>query len=181
MCIDATFGGPLHAAVNLPAPPGAPPSLLVGDAAIVIRQARWKAALLTAAGAGFAVLGLLMRREPGFTGVVGWFCAAFFGLGAAVGAAQLAWPGRLVVSPEGLTLQMLWRKRVWPWSAVDAFGVWRAKSTTLVVFEDASARTGALTRMNRALGASSGSLPPGWRVKPEALALLLAQAKARWG
>lgn len=148
---------------------------------MVIRQARWKAGLLAAGGVAFALMGVAMIREGGRDGWAGWLCLAFFGACGLLGAGQLVRPGRLVLSPAGLGMEMLWRRRRWAWSDIDGFDVLHNEGARLVVFHDRGARISLLNRVMPETRLMSGSLPPNWRVKPEALVVLLTQAKARWG
>ena len=157
-------------------------TLLLGEGrpAIIIRQARWKAALLFMVSMLFAIGGGLMTGDTQAR-LPGWLGLAFFGLCAAVGAVQLVWPGRLTLSPEGMTLETMGRRREWTWDQVDGFRTWSINRTTLVTFDDLKASPGLMQDLNAGLDAGAASLPGQWRISPQALVELLHTAKAQWG
>ena len=156
----------------------APPTL--DDPPLVIRQARWKGALLAAGCAAFVAVGMAMQSDVEAR-AAGQLCVLLFGAGALIGLALLVSPGTLVLAPEGLSQTVLWRTRRWAWADVSSFREWRFRRTRLITFDDAKASHGALQQANAALGAGSGSLSAQWAISTPALLALLAQAKARWG
>jgi hypothetical protein len=112
--------------------------------------------------------------------IAGWLCAVFFGLGCVVFSVNL-WPGAsyLRLGPEGFVVCSLFRR--WPlvrWDAVSEFRVVRVR-TKMVVYDQEGYKSSRLARVNRALVGAGCGLPDTYGRKPEALAELLNEWRAR--
>lgn len=113
----------------------------------------------------------------------GWFVAIVFGLGSLVFAVQLL-PGSsyLLLEPDGFTVRTLYRLQKYRWAEVERFGVTRIGGNKTVAF-DFSGQYGK-DRVARQVAAGisgyEGTLPDTYGMKPEQLAELLNEWKARW-
>jgi hypothetical protein len=150
---------------------------------ILIRASRWKAALVIVVSAGFMAIGVMMlvdwRPEPAWHSQV---VLAVFGFGLIIGLGSVLWPSSLEISPAGLALRVLFRRRRWRWNEIGNFRVIRIERTGMVGFDVADGQGGAsrLKRLNSYLVGVDGALPAGWPVPAESLATLLNEARARW-
>lgn len=152
---------------------------------IVIRSARWKAALSVVGALVFVAIGSWIAGAAGESldeKALGFACVGFFGFCGVVAAGRLVRPPALELSPEGLRLARAFRPPVlYAWREIGPFRTWAYGRTRIVVFDVAGPRkTSARFNLNRSLSGADASLPTGWGMRPEALAELLNAAKARW-
>jgi hypothetical protein len=138
---------------------------------IVISMSRWKTALLLAVSIGFVAIGAWALHS----GEAVWWAyldIALFGLGAGVFVAQLLSPGRLVLSPSGVTWRNLWRTAHYDWWQIGNFRPWSPATVSKHVgFDYIRERDGAVR---------FGSFGGTWELSAAALCDLLNQARHRW-
>ncbi len=138
---------------------------------IVIRTQRWRAVLHLAA---VALLGALMSplaRTDWRANGLAWCLIVLFGILTAASLWELAWPGRLVIGPEGFELRDLWRRRRWSWREARHFRPASNRFYRFVGFDQVKG-AGACR--------DAGDLVQDWELPPQALAALLNEARDRW-
>jgi hypothetical protein len=160
---------------------------------IVIRQASGRIVGLLIVSLAFVAIGLLIPdMEQSSVGRdatahhIWSLTVALFGLCSGVFVWQLAKPGQLELTAEGVVQTVLGRTHLVRWREAENFRVWKYRSTTLIAYDDLrdpSIRSGvdkALSAvLNKAFGVGA-ALPVGWTMKPQAVADLLNAARARW-
>lgn len=112
----------------------------------------------------------------------GWFVAIVFGLGSLVFALQLLPDSSyLLLGPDGFTVRTLYRTQKYRWAQVEHFGVTRIGGNKTVGFDFSSKYGKYHVGRQVAAGISGyeGSLPDNYGMKPERLAELLNEWKAR--
>ncbi len=129
----------------------------------------------------FTIIGGLMvyNHRP-----AGWFVAIVFGLGSIVFVVQL-WPNSsyLLLEADGFTVRSLYRSHKYGWADVDYFAVTRIGVNKMVAFDFASDYEKGRRARRMAVGISGyeGALPDRYGMRPEQLADLLNEWKARYG
>jgi hypothetical protein len=135
--------------------------------------------LLLALCLAFTVVGgwMIYGRRP-----AGWFVAVLFGLGSLVFALQLL-PGSsyLLLEPDGFTVRTLYRSQKYGWAEVERFGVTRIGGNKTVAFDFSSqyGKYRVARQVAAGLSGYEGTLPDTYGMKPERLAELLNEWKAR--
>ena len=112
----------------------------------------------------------------------GWFVAIVFGLGSLVFAAQLLPDSSyLLLGPDGFTVRTLYRSQKYRWAQVERFGVTRIGGNKTVAFDFSREYRKYHVARQVAAGISGyeGTLPDTYGMKPERLAELLNEWKAR--
>lgn len=141
---------------------------------------------------------VLMLSSAGFAAALAWIL--FYDEGWSLSARILLWPGlilfgggsllmlamlirrpSLTLSIEGLLLDNLWRRGLMRWNDVGTFAVWSdpVAGMPLVVFDDHTGQGPAIGRFDRTLTGRNASLPDGFGLLPEDLAVLLGQWQER--
>lgn len=151
---------------------------------IVIRSTRWKlvapllGALLFVAGGVW----MLSLGDPGKV-TSGLFTTGFFGLCALVLLVPLLRPSTLEIGREGVTERTAVRTTTYGWDQVRAFRVQKIAGRTMVAFDftqdDPAQRR--LRALSRSMAGAEGAFDNLWTIRPQALADLLNEARARWG
>jgi hypothetical protein len=147
---------------------------------LTLRPAKAKTVGFLLGCLGFVVTGAWMIR----TGeAMGWLCVMFFGLGCVIFAINLL-PGAsyLHLGPEGFILCSLFRRCPQVrWDAASDFRVVRVPPSMMkmVVYDQESCERPRLARINRALVGAGCGVPDTYGRKPEALAELLNDWRAR--
>ena len=103
-----------------------------------------------------------------------------FGFLLVRGLISLVRPTTISLGPDGLTVRRAWRATTRPWSALSNFRLWRYRTTTLIVFDDAAPRS-VFAKLNTAIAGANSALPPGLEEAPEPLLEQLKAAAAKWG
>jgi hypothetical protein len=112
----------------------------------------------------------------------GWFVAIVFGLGSLVFTFQLLPDSSyLLLGPKGFTVRTLYRSEKYRWVEVERFGVTRIGGNKMVGFDFSSEYGKHQVGRQVAAGISGyeGALPDTYGMKPERLAELLNEWKAR--
>lgn len=147
---------------------------------IVIRGARWKSGLAFLGSIGFVLLGLWLVRHPDLAGsmramVGGWAAIVFFGAFAPLALASAIQSPRLILTPQGFTIERALRgRRSWAWSDIETPFLFEVRSTRIVSFSYRPGRqpSDILTNLGAGLGAP-GSFGGHWNIEPEALLTLV--------
>lgn len=140
----------------------------------------------------------LLLMSLAFAAVLAWIL--FFDEGWSLSARILLWPGlilfgggsllmlamlvrrpSLTLSMEGLFLDSLWRRGQMRWTDIGDFAIWYdpVAGTPLVAFDDRTEQGPAVGRFDRAMTGRNASLPDGFGLLPEDLAVLLARWQER--
>jgi len=94
--------------------------------------------------------------------VLGWFCAAFFGIGVLVCTINLS-PNSsfLVLNSKGFTMRSLYREHSYKWTDVETFAVRSVGFRRMVVFKFSDGYTGQprMRRIASAMTGAEGALP----------------------
>jgi hypothetical protein len=148
---------------------------------LTLCPSRLKMALLTIGSLALVAVGILIVRKEG--GAKPWFILSFFGLCAAVFIVQLL-PGAsyLRLHEKGFDVCALYRK--WPtvlWTSTSTFRVERVPPArqALVVFDAEGLGRESLQKINRGLVGAGSGLPDTYGMKPQALADLMNEWRAR--
>ncbi len=144
---------------------------------IVIRESRWKAAMLVIA-AVFLVLGALIasRSPKPSTAAIGYFGMVFFGAGGLISTVQVFRPSTLTLGPHGFTVDQLFRSWTVRWDQASNFSIGSSgRGFTRYVTYDYKPDRLAWGGLNR-----WGQLPLNWTMSPPKLAELMEQCKDRW-
>ena len=139
---------------------------------IVLRTDRRRALLRLLVLAVFASILSPVARTDWMSNGWAWTVIGIFGLLALASLWELVWPGRLVITPEGIELRDLWRRGRWTWAEARWFRPAANRFYRFVGFDDArepSRRGGAINDLNQ-----------DWELAPADLAELLNRARARW-
>jgi hypothetical protein len=151
-------------------------------------RAKWFGILLGCAG--FVVVSCWMivsGSAYGWRGPVntafGWGGLVFFSIGLVIAVvAMLPDASALKLDQEGFEITNLFRRQSFRWQDATGFAVAKISASArveMVVFDDANAKEGKITRFNIAnLGHNSG-LADTYGFPPEALASLMAQWRER--
>jgi hypothetical protein len=114
----------------------------------------------------------------------GWFVSIVFGLGSLVFALQLL-PGSsyLLLEPDGFTVRTLYRSQKYAWAEVERFAVTRTGGNKTVAFDFSSeyGKYHVARKVAAGISGYEGALPDTYGMKPERLAELLNEWKARRG
>ena len=105
--------------------------------------------------------------------VLGWFCAAFFGIGALVCTINLL-PNSsfLVLNSEGFTMRSLYREHSYKWTDVETFTVGSIGFRRMVVFNFSNGYSGQprLRMIASAMTGAEGALPDNYGLSLRELA-----------
>ena len=127
----------------------------------------------------FVALGLLMSREQP---AMGYFCAAFFGLGIPVFSLQML-PGKsyLELAHDRFTTTSLFKRATVQWSDIAELRVIRIHGNKMVGWNYTAAYAGRGTghAVSSALAGVHGALPDTYGMKAEALAELMDAIRQR--
>jgi hypothetical protein len=159
----------------------------------VLRVSGTKAILFMVLSLVFVAIGVCLLVQVSVNPLVAWVAIVFFGLRAVVFLIQLI-PGAsyLRLTPEGLTMCAMWRKRFYRWDDIAKFGVTSFQTgltkKKMVGFNFASSsthpdRSSALVKMNVVISGYEAGLPDDYRLGYQGLADLLnarlQQARSR--
>jgi hypothetical protein len=153
---------------------------------LLLRPSRRKFGLLVLA-AGVLVAGgvSMIASHDRLTTVVGWVAVIFFGLGGIVSVAQLFMKSYLLLTPEGFAVRGLGRQYMTAWSDVTGFSAIRPTSmypvSKMIVYNFAPgySRMPGVRRLGRAISGYEAGLPDTYGMRPEDLAALMNEWRAR--
>jgi hypothetical protein len=137
---------------------------------IVVRADRKMALLHLAALAVFAAILSPVARTDWRHNPLAWTILIIFGVLALASLWELIWPGRLVISRDGIEERDLWWRRRWSWSEARYFKPASNRFFRFVGFDHRGPPRRGIDDINQ-----------DWELPPPALADLLNQARARWG
>jgi hypothetical protein len=123
----------------------------LGELPLVLRSSPMRNSVMLLVCLAFVATGVLMARDGHG---MGYFCAAFFGLGAVVFAVNLhPRAGYLRLETESFTVCSLFRTHTVLWSDVETFGVMKIRHNKMVAWNFAPTYEGkaGVRKLNRAL------------------------------
>ena len=114
------------------------------------------------------------------TRLLGWFGAAFFGLGLVAVPIRLFRPDVLTLTADGFTLRDWKQTQRINWRDVKTFFVWSAYGSHMAswILHDEARRAGFMARINSPFGLD-GSIGAMWPRPPDQMVELLSQWKER--
>ena len=122
----------------------------------------------------FVATGLWMTTTDPENKLMGWFCAAFFGLGLPVFIMQLLRPGHLTLSKDGFEQVILGRTLACKWTEVSEFGIVKIKRNKFVSFSRYEDEGKMLAGISKSMtGGASGMLGDNFGMKTTELAMLM--------
>lgn len=146
---------------------------------LILRPSKIRMGLFLALCLAFTVVGGLMIYG---NQRAGWYVVIVFGLGSLVFAVQLL-PGSsyLLLEPDGFTVRALYRSQKYGWAEVERFGVTHIGGNKTVAFDFSSeyGKGRVARRVAAGISGYEGALPDTYGMKPEQLAELLNEWKAR--
>jgi hypothetical protein len=150
------------------------------DPPIVIRESRWKAALLVLTSVllvGGMILAISNPTSSSSQTAFGYFGIVFFGLGFLISLAQVIRPTTLTLDAHGFEVAQLFRTWRVRWEQASNFQIgYQSRGFTRYIAFDYVPDRLAWGGLNR-----SGRLPSYWTMSPPKLLDLMKQCKSRWG
>ena len=157
---------------------------------LVLRTARWKAALSVCCAVAFVSGGAFMafgaisesaRYPPEFIRMMGWVCMVSFGVAGLFALRNLANPTRVILTPEGFRVEGLRRGVLVPWRNVQGFFLAKVRTLTVVCYELAGRATPAQRALANGLADAwgDGQIPAHLTVGPQKMLALLEEWRSR--
>jgi hypothetical protein len=151
---------------------------------IIVLTSRWKAVALFLGCACFVGIAVFLIATDGGS-FISYMTGGFFALGLPLAIWRLRVPARLEMSPQGLIWFTGKSDIIYSWHEFTSFRAYlvSGRSWTKHIGYDLapdSSKRSKYTSIGRKIAGVDGGFGGGWELKPEAVAILLNQAKARW-
>ena len=134
---------------------------------------------VTLVGFVFVVASILLTLN-GDGGIKMWLSGLFFALVMLVGLVQLLGGSKLRLNPDGFQYTSMFKTHSYQWKDISRFGYMYINGNQHVTFQLRNDQPrNALSKLNRALGGMSGSLPDSYGYKAHELVAIMEQFRRR--